>query len=155
VRDGVGPRCIRFERAEAGVPTVAPKAYLANMGHQGNAGKRATPDEQLEKQLAAIDTKWLDSAVHARMDYLNQLFTDRWFEILGWEPMADVTKPFAMEAIPKLNNKPGEGVFPDQFRLWAVHGGVALATDRRTRKWTDAKGNRVVTPHRTLLVFVK
>ena len=86
--------------AGAGVPTVAPKEYLANMGHQANNGKRASPDAELEKQLAAIDTKWLDSAMHARMDYLNQLFTPGWFEIptillttsqasLRWKTQAD------------------------------------------------------------------
>jgi len=141
--------------AGAGVPTVAPKSFLVNMGQQSNYGKRNSPNEQLEKQLATIDTKWLDSAMHARMDFLNQLFTDQWFEILGWEPTAEVTKLTAQEGIPKLKLKPGEGVFPDQFRLWAIYGDVALATDRRTRKWTDAKGNHVIMPHRSLLVFVK
>lgn len=140
--------------AGAGVPTVAPKPFLLSMGQQSNSGKRRSPDAQLEKQLAAIDTKWLDSAMHKNMDYLNQLFTDQWFEILGWDPTADVTKATAQEGIPKVNPKPGEGVFPDQFKLWAVYGDVALATDRRTRKWTDY-GHYVVTPHRTLLVFVK
>jgi hypothetical protein len=140
--------------AGAGVPTVAPKSFLSSMGQQSNSGKRSSPDEQLEKQLAAIDTKWVDSAMHGRMDYLNQLFTDQWFEILGWEPTADVTKATAQEGIPKLHPRPGEGVFPDQFKLWAVYGDVALATDRRTRKWTDY-GHFVSTPHRSLLVFVK
>jgi hypothetical protein len=140
--------------AGAGVPTVAPKQYLMNMGQQSTSGKRRSPDEKLEKELAAIDTKWLDSAMHGRMDYLNQLFVDQWFEILGWVPTADVTKATAMAGIPKLNPKPGEGVFPDQFKLWAVYGDIALATDRRTRKWTDY-GHFATTPHRSLLVFVK
>ncbi len=140
--------------AGAGVPTVASKAFLASMGQQSNSGKRRSPDEQLEKQLAAIDTKWLDSAMHGQMDYLNQLFTAQWFEILGWAPTADVTKAAAQEGIPKLHPKSGEGVFPDQFKLWAIYGDVALATDRRTRKWTDY-GHYVNTPHRSLLVFVK
>ena len=37
--------------AGAGVPTVAPKSFLVNMGQQSNYGKRNSPNEQLEKQL--------------------------------------------------------------------------------------------------------
>jgi hypothetical protein len=132
-----------------GAPAPAPS--------QQTSGNHRSPNEQLEKELAEIDTKWLDSAMHQRWDYLNDLFTDQWFEILGWDPTTDVTKEYAHEAImkPNPNRKPGEGVFPDEFQLWADYGDVALATDRRTRHWTDAKGNAVITPHRTLLVFVK
>ena len=141
--------------AGAGVPVIR-GALPATPGQQ-TSGNHPSPNEQLEKELAAIDTKWLDSAMHQRWDYLNELFTDQWFEILGWDPTTDVTKAYAQEAIlrPRPNAKPGEGVFPDQFQLWAIYGDVALATDRRTRHWTDGNGNAVTTPHRTLLVFVK
>jgi hypothetical protein len=144
--------------AGAGVPVV-PFVTPSSSSQQtnSNSGNRRSPNEQLEKELAAIDTKWLDSAMHQKWDYLDELFTDQWFEILGWDPTTDVTKEYAREAImrPRSNAKPGEGVFPDEFQLWADYGDVALATDRRTRHWTDAKGNTVITPHRTLLVFVK
>jgi ketosteroid isomerase-like protein len=60
-----------------------------------------------------------------------------------------------MERVAHLNFKPGEGIFVDQFRLMAVYGDVALATDRRIRKIADANGKIVSTPHRALLVFVK
>jgi hypothetical protein len=141
--------------AGAGVPVI--RGALPASPAQLTGGNHRSPNEQLEKELAAIDTKWLDSAMHQRWDYLNELFTDQWFEILGWDPTTDVTKAYAQEAIlkPRPNAKPGEGVFPDQFQLWAIYGDVALATDRRTRHWTDANGNAVTTPHRTLLVFVK
>ena len=142
--------------AGAGVPVIR-GAVPANPAPL-IGGNHHSSDEQLEKELAAIDTKWLDSAMHQRWDYLNELFTDQWFEILGWDPTTEVTKGYAQEAIMRprpATAKPGEGVFPDQFQLWATYGDVALATDRRTRHWTDAKGNSVVTPHRSLLVFVK
>jgi hypothetical protein len=145
--------------AGAGVPVVRRPATpgVAPAPPQQTTGNHRSPNEQLEKELAAIDTKWLDSAMHQKWDYLNELFTDQWFEILGWDPTTEVTKAYAQEAImrPRPNAKPGEGVFPDQFELWADYGDVALATDRRTRHWTDAHGNSVTTPHRTLLVFVK
>jgi hypothetical protein len=141
--------------AGAGVPVI--RGALPATPPQLTGGNHRSSNEQLEKELAAIDTKWLDSAMHQRWDYLNELFTDQWFEILGWDPTTDVTKAYAQEAIlkPRPNAKPGEGVFPDQFQLWADYGDVALATDRRTRHWTDSNGNAVITPHRTLLVFVK
>ena len=144
--------------AGAGVPVVPFATTSTSSQQTSNSGaNHRSPNEQLEKELAAIDTKWLDSAMHQKWDYLDELFTDHWFEILGWDPTTDVNKEFAREAImrPRPNAKPGEGVVPDQFQLWADYGDVALATDRRTRHWTDAKGNSVVTPHRSLLVFVK
>ncbi len=141
--------------AGAGVPVI--RGALPATPPQLMGGNHRSSNEQLEKELAAIDTQWLDAARNHKWDYLNDLFTDQWFEILGWDPTTDVTKGFAQEAItkPNPNAKPGEGVFPDQFQLWATYGDVALATDRRTRHSTDAHGNAVITPHRTLLVFVK
>ena len=41
-----------------------------------------------------------------------------------------------------------------RFRLMAVYGDVALASDRRTRKYSDASGQHQA-PHRALLAFVK
>jgi len=92
-----------------------------------------------------------------RLDYIANLFADRWFEILGWNPNGNVVKATTLVTLARANRKPGEGVVPDQFRLEAIHadGNVALATDRRTRTWTNEKGQLVKTPHRSLLVFVK
>jgi ketosteroid isomerase-like protein len=90
-----------------------------------------------------------------KIDYLRQMYADKWFEILGWIPTVVLTKPAAMERVAHLNYKPGEGLFADQFKLMAVYGDVALATDRRIRKIADANGTIVSTPHRALLVFVK
>jgi ketosteroid isomerase-like protein len=120
-----------------------------------SAAPRKSPDEQLEKQLAEIDHQWLDSAMNKRLDYLQNLFTDQWFEILGWSPTGNPMKSSTIDLLGKANWKPGEGVVPDQFQLRAVYGDVALATDRRTRTWTNEKGQLVHTPHRSLLVFVK
>jgi ketosteroid isomerase-like protein len=83
------------------------------------------------------------------------MYEDKWFEILGWLPTVVLTKPMALERVAHLNYKPGEGLFADQFKLMAVYGGVALATDRRIRKIADASGKIVSTPHRAVLVFVK
>ena len=114
-----------------------------------------SPDEQLEKQLADIDYNWLDSATNKKLDYLEKLFTAQWFEILGWNPTANPDKASTLRLLGAANWKPGEGVVPDQFQLQALYGDVALATDRRTRTWTNQKGQLVHTPHRSVLVFVK
>lgn len=116
---------------------------------------RKSPDAQLEKQLAEIDRTWLDSAMNKRLDYVRNLFADRWFEILGWNPTGNTIKATTLENLARAERKPGEGVVPDQFRLEAVYGNVALATDRRTRTDMDAGGKPMRTPHRSILVFVK
>ena len=48
---------------------------------------RLNPDPQLEKQLAELDRAWMDSSdMKRRVAYVSKLFTDDWFEILGWDP---------------------------------------------------------------------
>src|SRR5712675_748085 len=123
-----------------------------------SATPHKSPDEQLEKVLAEADRAWMDSSdLNKRLATISKLFTDQWFEILGWDPTRNTSKSMVLEVLPKLasTNKPGEGVVADQFQLQAVFGDVALASDRRTRTWTDETGHLVKTPHRTLLVFVK
>jgi ketosteroid isomerase-like protein len=138
--------------AAALVPIIPPTEASAKM-----SGARSTksPDEKLEKELAEIDRKWMESVRTAKVDYLKQIYAEKWYEILGWNPTVILTKAGAMERVPKLNFKPGEGIFPDEFKLMSVYGDVALAADRRIRKVMNASGTLVSTPHRSLLVFVK
>jgi ketosteroid isomerase-like protein len=138
------------------VPIIVSPTIARPNSH--SAAPRKSPDEQLEKVLAEADRAWMDSSdLNKRLANIKNLFTDQWFEILGWDPTRTTTKSTVLEVLPKLagTNKPGEGVVADQFQLQAVFGDVALASDRRTRTWTDEKGHPVKTPHRTLLVFVK
>jgi ketosteroid isomerase-like protein len=138
--------------AAALVPVIPPAEASAKMT---GAKSTKSPDEKLEKELSEIDQKWMDAVRTTKIDYLRQMYADKWFEILGWIPTVVLTKPMAMERVAHLNYKPGEGLFADQFKLMSVYGDVALATDRRIRKVTDANGTIVSTPHRALLVFVK
>jgi ketosteroid isomerase-like protein len=138
--------------AAALVPVIPPGP--SSDAHTGAASTKS-PDEKLEKQLEEIDQKWMDAARNKKLDYLKGLFVDRWVEIVGWDPTVVLTKAATIDRLAKLNYKAGEGVFPDQFKLMAVYGDVALASDRRTRKWTNEDGQAVVTPHRALLIFVK
>jgi ketosteroid isomerase-like protein len=139
--------------AAAGLVPVIPPTE-ANYKTSGAASTKS-PDEKLEKELSEIDQKWMDAVRTTKIDYLKQMYEDKWFEILAWIPTVVLTKPEAMERVAHLNYKPGEGLFADQFRLMAVYGDVALATDRRIRKIADASGTIVSTPYRAVLVFVK
>jgi ketosteroid isomerase-like protein len=138
--------------AAALVPVIPPTE-----GNPKNTGATTTksPDEKLEKELSAIDQKWMDAVRTAKIDYLKDMYADKWVEIIGWVPTAILNKPMALERVAHLNYKPGEGLFADQFKLMSVYGDVALATDRRIRKIADASGNIVSTPNRVLIVFVK
>jgi ketosteroid isomerase-like protein len=138
--------------AAALVPVIPPSEASAKTS---GAKSTKSPDEKLEKELAEMDQKWMEAIRAGKTEYQKQNYTEKWFEILGWLPTVVLTKPAAMERVAHLNFKPGEGIFVDQFKLMAVYGDVALATDRRIRKVADAKGAIVSTPHRALIVFVK
>jgi ketosteroid isomerase-like protein len=139
--------------AAAGLVPVIPPTE-ANWKMTG-AMSTKSPDEKLEKELSEIDQKWMEAVRTAKVDYLKQMYAEKWFEILGWVPTVVLTKPAALDRVAHLNFKPGEGLFADQFKLMSVYGEVALATDRRIRKIANAKGTIVSTPNRALLVFVK
>jgi ketosteroid isomerase-like protein len=137
------------------VPTILLTAPAAPIGHSKTSS--ATLDPQLEKQLAEVDRAWMDSSdMKRRVNYVSKLFTDQWFEILGWDPTGNTTKETAIQALSRFaeTNAP-PGVVADQFQLQAIFGDVALASDRRTRTWKNDKGQMVKTPHRSILVFVK
>ena len=138
--------------AAALVPVIPPTEASAKTS---GAVSTKSPDENLEKELAKMDQEWMEAIRAGKTEYQKQNYTEKWFEILGWLPTTVLTKPVAMERVAHLNFKPGEGIFVDQFRLMALYGDVALASDRRIRKIADAKGNIVSTPHRALIMFVK
>ena len=139
--------------AAAAIVPVIPTGQGSAKGT--GAASTKSPDEKVEKELSEIDQKWMEAVRTAKVDYLKQMYADKWFEILGWLPTVVITKQAAMERVAHLNFKPGEGLFPDQFRLLALYGDVALATDRRIRKIADAHGTIVSTPNLALLVFLK
>ena len=59
-----------------------------------------------------------------------------------------------LELLSKSNPKPGSGAFPDDFKLRAVYGNVALATDHTVIKSVDANGQLVSREIRSLRMFV-
>ena len=136
------------------VPIIPPSGPVTPVEH---LKPTPSPDAALEKQLAEMDRAWMDSSdMKKRVAYVTNLFTDQWFEILGWDPTGNTIKSTTVQVLSKFadSNTP-PGVVQDQFHLLALYGDVALATDRRTRTWKNDKGQVVKTPHRTVLVFVK
>jgi ketosteroid isomerase-like protein len=134
------------------VPVIPPTEGNTKMT---GAVSTKSPDEKLEKELTDLDQKWMDAVRTAKVDYLKEIYADKWFEIVGWNPTVVLTKSAGLQRVATRNFKPGEGIFPDQFKLMSVYGDVALAADRRTRKILDENGKMVSTPHRSVLVFVK
>ena len=139
--------------AAAGLVPVIPPTE-GNFKMQGAVSTKS-PDEKLEKELVELDQKWADAVRTTKLDFLREFYAERWVEILGWDPTLVLTKPAALKRVANLNFKPGEGIFPDQFKLMSVYGDVALASDRKIRKIMDSSGNLVSTTHRSVLVFVK
>jgi len=136
------------------VPVIQSNAPATPVEHL--KATRGSPDPELEKQLAEVDRAWMDSSnMKKRVAYVSNLFAPQWFEILGWDPTANIDKPTTIEILSKIKDNPPLGVVQDQFRLLAIYGDVALATDRRTRSAKNDKGQVVRTPHQTVLVFVK
>jgi ketosteroid isomerase-like protein len=149
VKENVGWR----PAAAALVPVIPPARGGSEM-LSGAVGTRPA-DEQVQKDLADLDQKWMEAVRTKNLDYIKTLYTENWVEILGWNPTVVLNKEGALQRIPKLEFKTGEGVFPDQLKLMALYGGVALAADRRIRKVVDASGRLTSTTYRGLLVFVK
>lgn len=137
------------------VPIILSSAPASPAEHSKNV--RSSPDPQLEKQLAELDRAWMDSSdMKRRVAYVSKVFTDQWFEILGWDPTGNTNRMTAIQVLSKFaENNAAPGVVADQFQLQSIYGDVALATDRRTRTWKNDKGQMVKTPHRSILVFVK
>jgi hypothetical protein len=107
------------------VPVVMPPGSVGIVPppavHSTNALEISSNWMDTEKQLAAIDKKWLVSAMTKKLDFLKQLFTDQWFEILGWDTTGNTVKLSALKTLANANRKPGEGVVPDEFKLRALY----------------------------------
>jgi hypothetical protein len=111
----------------------------------------------LEKELYALELKWMKAEFDKKMtgpDSMGELWTDDFFDVLSGGKV--VNKQEMMELMGKADRQPGTGAFPDNFKLRAVYGNVALATDHTTIKGVDANGKIVVVREMGVLrMFVK
>src|SRR5260370_8112970 len=103
----------------------------------------------LQKELWDADQQWLCSSgtgpyhkdYKECIEFRNQYWTDQFFEI---SPEGQVqTKAEMIAAQRAAHPSPGVGPYPDDFKLMAIYGNVALATDhtRLKRQSADAKAS--------------
>lgn len=118
-----------------------------------NAGE-SKAQADLEKQLWEIEQKWVESARTANSDFLRENWTDQFFEVASWPP-GIMTKPELLARVSKRGPEPAKGPFPSDFKLQAVYGNVALATDRTTVKGRVYNGKDYSGEYRGLRLFVK
>jgi hypothetical protein len=129
-----------------------PPAALAQEKNQPSAGNAA-----LEKELFALELKWMKAEFDKKMagpDSMGELWTDDFFDVLPGGRV--LNKQEMMDLMAKTDRQPGTGAFPDHFKLKAVYGNVALATDHTVIKGVDANGKIVVIREMGVLrMFVK
>jgi hypothetical protein len=126
-------------------------------------GDKAWTD--LEKQLADINDQWVCAHKyhkdHAQdcVDFKNKIWPDTFFEISRQGEVTDKQEMVKRQTATATAHpvSPGDaGPNPQDFKLMAVYGDVALATDHTVFKAADAGGKIVVTDEATVLrMFVK
>jgi len=126
-------------------------------------GDKAWTD--LEKQLADINDQWVCAHKyhknHAQdcVDFKNSIWPDKFFEISRQGEVTDKQEMVKRQTATATAHpvSPGDaGPNPQDFKLMAVYGNVALATDHTVFKAADASGKIVVTDEATVLrIFVK
>jgi hypothetical protein len=119
----------------------------------------------LEKQLADINDQWVCAHKyhkdHAQdcVDFKNKIWPDTFFEVGRQgqiETKQEMVKRQAATATAHPVSPGDAGPNPQDFKLMAVYGDVALATDHTVFKAPDANGKIVVTDEATVLrMFVK
>lgn len=115
----------------------------------------------LEKELWDADQQWLCSSgagpyhkdYKECIEFRNQYWTNQFFEI---SPEGQVqTKAQMIAAQRAAHPSPGVGPYPDDFKLMAVYGSLALATDHTRLKRQSADGRVSEIEVRVLRMFAK
>ena len=120
----------------------------------------------LEKHLEDVNNHWVCATpkyhknhVQDCVDSKNQLWPPLFFEISPAgkiENKAEMVRRQTARSTADPVSPGDSGPNPTQFKLQAVYGNVALATDRTVFKYPDSTGKIVVTAERAVLrVFVR
>ncbi len=119
----------------------------------------------LEKQLADMDNQWVCAHQyhknHAQdcVDFKNHIWPPAFFEVSMQGEVTDKGEMVKRQTKTATEHpvSPGDaGPNPQDFKLMAVYGDVALATDRTVFKAADENGNISVRNEATVLrIFVK
>jgi hypothetical protein len=119
----------------------------------------------LEKVLDDVNNQWLCSGKYHKakrqdcVDFRAKYWADQFFEIGQTGKVQNKAEMVASQSAGAATNPDvvrGTGPNPQEFKLMAVYGNIALATDRTIFKSADASGNLSVTSEaRVLRMFVK
>jgi hypothetical protein len=119
----------------------------------------------LEKVLDDVNQQWLCAASYHKdkaqdcVNFRAQYWADQFFEIYPSgqvQTKAEMVASQSASASAHPDSAPGTGPNPQEFKLMAVYGNIALATDHTIFKAIDANGQLAVTSHaRVLRIFVK
>src|ERR1700739_3650233 len=128
---------------------------VSSLGIAQDSMKKGTQGwTDLEKQLADINDQWVCAHKyhkdHAQdcVDFKNKIWPDTFFEISMQGEVADkheMVKRQTATATARPVSPGDAGPNPQDFKLMAVYGNVALATDRTVFKSADDSGQIVVT----------
>jgi len=148
---------VLFVAALLAVSSLASSQEAMKKGDKGWA--------ELEKQLADINDQWVCAHKyhkdHAQdcVDFKNKIWPDTFFEISRQGEVTDKQEMVKRQTATATAHpvSPGDaGPNPQNFKLMAVYGNVALATDHTVFKAADASGKIGVTDEATVLrMFVK
>jgi hypothetical protein len=136
---------------------------LATAQDSMKKGDRTWTD--LEKQLADINDQWVCAHKyhkdHAQdcVDFKNKIWPDTFFEISRQGKVEDKQEMVKRQTATATSHPVSPGVAgpnPQDFKLMAVYGDVALATDRTVFKVADDSGKISVRNEATVLrMFVR
>lgn len=119
---------------------------------------------QLEKVLWGVEQEWLCSSGNSPhhkdykdcVNFRNQFWPDTFFEISVKGKVQTKREMIASQTAAAPTHVPGVGPYPHDFKLMAVYGDVALATDITDFKTADSNGKLSYTSRTTVLrMFVK
>src|SRR5260370_14107353 len=139
---------------------------FAGCGTANNAPAAATqPSNQnadLEKVLEDVNQQWLCAGPYQKsykdcVQFRSKYWVDQFFEVVSTGDLLHKDEMVATQtaAIPS-NPAPGTGPYPDAFRLRAVYGDFAMATDHTNFKTADKDGKLAFTSNsKVLRLFVK
>jgi hypothetical protein len=139
---------------------------ISSLAFGQDAVKKGTPGwTDLEKQLADINDQWVCAHKyhknHAQdcVDFKNNIWPDTFFEISMQGEVTDKREMVKRQTATATARpvSPGDaGPNPQDFKLMAVYGNVALATDRTVFKVADDAGKISVRNEATVLrMFVR
>jgi hypothetical protein len=142
------------------VMAVSLLARGQEVGKKALAQQAADRNSNLERVLWDVDQQWLCNFPNGPyykkgqecVEFRRRYWADQFFEISNKGQVRTKAQMIATQSAPKYVPVIP---YPDDFKLMAVYGDFALATDHTVLKTTDASGKPVTTDTRVLRMFVK